>query len=263
MTAAESAGSGPPAGGPRRGREGPRHPRGGCGGLPRHPVRRAPGRRAALRRAAPVVGWSGVREALSYGPPPPQGGHFGMDALSPDAADDDWLTVNVWSPDPDPGAGLPVMVWIQGGGYVIGMSGLPEYDGGSARAGRRRRRGDVQLPRGDRGLRAARGGSGQPRAARPGRRPGVGARQHPRPSAATPTGSPSSASRRAGVGRRAAGDGPRGRALPPGRRAEHAGHVLLAGARRGHRRRLRRRAGAAAHRGRPVRRRPAAAVRRG
>ncbi|MFE2596224.1 carboxylesterase/lipase family protein [Streptomyces sp. NPDC059396] len=85
----------------------------------------------ALRFAAPrpVRGWSGVREAVSYGPPPPQGGHFGMDALSRDAADDNWLTVNVWSPDPGPGAGLPVMVWIQGGAYVIGMSGLPEYDG--------------------------------------------------------------------------------------------------------------------------------------
>ncbi|GGO96747.1 carboxylesterase/lipase family protein [Wenjunlia tyrosinilytica] len=85
-----------------------------------------------LRFAAPrpVRGWSGVRQALSFGPPPPQGGHFGMDALSQDAAGDDWLTVNVWSPEPDPGAGLPVMVWIQGGAYVIGMSGLPEYDGG-------------------------------------------------------------------------------------------------------------------------------------
>ncbi len=85
----------------------------------------------ALRFAAPrpVEGWSGMREAVSYGPPPPQGGQFGMDALSQDAAGDDWLTVNVWSPVPDPGAGLPVMVWIQGGGYVYGMSGLPEYDG--------------------------------------------------------------------------------------------------------------------------------------
>ncbi|MEU9143924.1 carboxylesterase family protein [Streptomyces sp. NPDC048349] len=86
----------------------------------------------ALRFAAPrpAGGWSGMREALSYGPPPPQGGHFGMDGLSQDTAGDDWLTVNVWSPEPDPGAGLPVMVWIQGGAYVIGMSGLPEYDGG-------------------------------------------------------------------------------------------------------------------------------------
>ncbi|MCX5285397.1 carboxylesterase/lipase family protein [Streptomyces sp. NBC_00198] len=85
-----------------------------------------------LRFAAPrpVRGWSGVREALAYGPPPPQGGHFGMDASSREAPGDDWLTVNVWSPDPAPGAGLPVMVWIHGGAYVIGTSGLPEYDGG-------------------------------------------------------------------------------------------------------------------------------------
>ncbi|MFD9034090.1 carboxylesterase/lipase family protein [Streptomyces sp. NPDC059567] len=85
----------------------------------------------ALRFAAPrpVRGWSGVREAVSYGPPPPQAGHFGMDALSQEAPGDDWLTVNVWSPEPTPGAGLPVMVWIQGGAYVFGMSGLPEYDG--------------------------------------------------------------------------------------------------------------------------------------
>ncbi|MFF1379003.1 carboxylesterase/lipase family protein [Streptomyces sp. NPDC058308] len=86
----------------------------------------------ALRFAAPrpVRALSGVREAVSYGPPPPQGGHFGMDALAQETAGDDWLTVNVWSPDPGPDAGLPVMVWIQGGAYTIGMSGLPEYDGG-------------------------------------------------------------------------------------------------------------------------------------
>lgn len=42
---------------------------------------------------------------------------------------EDWLTVNVWSPEPSPDAGLPVMVWIQGGAYAVGMSSLPEYDG--------------------------------------------------------------------------------------------------------------------------------------
>jgi para-nitrobenzyl esterase len=86
----------------------------------------------ALRFAAPrpVERWSGVREALTFGPPPPQGGHFGMGAMSPEPTDADWLTVNIWSPRPVPGAGLPVMVWIQGGGYEIGTSGLPEYDGG-------------------------------------------------------------------------------------------------------------------------------------
>jgi para-nitrobenzyl esterase len=86
----------------------------------------------ALRFAAPrpARGWDGVRDAVSFGAPPPQAGFFGMDALSQAAAADDWLTINVWSPEPDPGAALPVMVWIAGGGYVIGMSSLPEYDGG-------------------------------------------------------------------------------------------------------------------------------------
>ena len=86
----------------------------------------------ALRFAAPrpVRGWDGVREAVSYGPPPPQAGAFGMDGLAREAAGDDWLTINVWSPEPGPGAGLPVMVWIHGGAYTIGMSSLPEYDGG-------------------------------------------------------------------------------------------------------------------------------------
>ena len=86
----------------------------------------------ALRFAAPRPArpWSGVREAVSYGPPPPQTTAFGMDALARTAAGDDWLTINVWSPEPGPGAGLPAMVWIHGGAYTIGMSSLPEYDGG-------------------------------------------------------------------------------------------------------------------------------------
>ncbi|GAA2829019.1 carboxylesterase family protein [Kitasatospora sp. CM 4170] len=85
----------------------------------------------ALRFAAPrpVRGWAGVRSAVSYGPPPVQGGALGMAARSSAEPGDDWLTVNVWSPEPGPGAGLPVMVWIQGGAYTVGMSGLPEYDG--------------------------------------------------------------------------------------------------------------------------------------
>ncbi|MFI6096029.1 carboxylesterase/lipase family protein [Lentzea sp. NPDC051213] len=81
----------------------------------------------ALRFAAPrpAPAWDGVRVTTEFGPPPPQPSLFGMDGIG--AGGDDWLTVNVWSPDL--AANLPVMVWIQGGGYTFGMSGLPEYDG--------------------------------------------------------------------------------------------------------------------------------------
>ncbi|MFI5896310.1 carboxylesterase/lipase family protein [Actinoplanes sp. NPDC051513] len=85
----------------------------------------------ASRFAAPrpAEGWDGVRPAVSFGPPAPQ-----VDALgrgpSQGPAGDDWLTVNVWSPGLDPAAKLPVMVWIHGGAYTIGMSSSPEYDGG-------------------------------------------------------------------------------------------------------------------------------------
>src|SRR6185437_3331469 len=62
------------------------------------------------------------------GPPPPQTDALGRG--SSEAKGDDWLTVNVWSPTPDPAAKLPVMVWIYGGAYMVGMSSWPEYDGG-------------------------------------------------------------------------------------------------------------------------------------
>ncbi|MDH2429168.1 carboxylesterase family protein [Sphaerisporangium sp. TRM90804] len=83
----------------------------------------------ALRFAAPqpVRGWDGVRPAVAFGPPPPQSGVLGG---SQDATGVDWLTVNVWTPEPGAAAGLPVMVWIPGGGYAVGDSSRPEYDAG-------------------------------------------------------------------------------------------------------------------------------------
>lgn len=76
---------------------------------------------------APVESWSGVRRATVFGPPPPQSGDVG--AIAHGEPGTDWLTLNIWS------AALvgsrPVMVWIQGGAYTFGTSGLPEYDGGT------------------------------------------------------------------------------------------------------------------------------------
>lgn len=78
-----------------------------------------------------VLPWEGAREATMFGPPPPQSGALGGEASAREG--DDWLTVNVWSPDLR--GGLPVMVWIQGGAYMFGRSGLPEYDGSTLARG--------------------------------------------------------------------------------------------------------------------------------
>jgi para-nitrobenzyl esterase len=73
--------------------------------------------------------WDGVREAYAFGPPPPQEtGFLGRTAQLPAPQTDDWLTVNVWTPDPDPAAARPVMVWIYGGAFKLGHGGQPGYD---------------------------------------------------------------------------------------------------------------------------------------
>ncbi|GAA3588432.1 carboxylesterase family protein [Nonomuraea rosea] len=73
----------------------------------------------------PARGWEGTRDAFAFGPPPPQ--EAGM-AGQNGAQGDDWLTANVWTPDPDPAARRPVMVWIYGGAYKLGSSSSPGYD---------------------------------------------------------------------------------------------------------------------------------------
>src|SRR6202453_4651318 len=74
--------------------------------------------------------WDGVRDAAEFGPAAPQapmtaeGGRPGP----PADTTGDWLTVNVWTPDPA-AARLPVLVWIYGGAYMFGSSSEPGYDG--------------------------------------------------------------------------------------------------------------------------------------
>jgi para-nitrobenzyl esterase len=81
---------------------------------------------AAPRPARP---WDGVREAIAFGPQPPQAAVLSRPhPLAADADPGDWLTINVWSPDPGT-SGLPVLVWIYGGGYRSGSASQPMYDG--------------------------------------------------------------------------------------------------------------------------------------
>jgi carboxylesterase type B len=86
-----------------------------------------------LRPPQPVESWSGVRDALTYGPKPPQLPYPPpWDVLIPERGPlgEDCLNLNIWTPDPG-SAGLPVMgvdSWrdVRGGIQLpVSHGGLP------------------------------------------------------------------------------------------------------------------------------------------
>ena len=81
------------------------------------------------RAPQPAIPWSGVRDATRAGPACMQHSRPGIAAVP----SEDCLSLNVWAP-PQPAAsagspGLPVMVFIHGGGFVFGSGSEPVYDG--------------------------------------------------------------------------------------------------------------------------------------
>ena len=81
-----------------------------------------------LLAPAPHAGWDGVRDAGQYGATAPQPHQDFTLIPEPIIAGDEYLNVNVFTPDLG-AAGLPVLVYIHGGGFVTGCSASPWYRG--------------------------------------------------------------------------------------------------------------------------------------
>src|SRR4051794_33162844 len=76
----------------------------------------------------PEPAWEGVRDATAYGPTAPQPNRPFTIIPEPVVAGDDCLNLNVFTPDLG-SVGLPVMVWIHGGGFTAGGNTSPWYRG--------------------------------------------------------------------------------------------------------------------------------------
>jgi para-nitrobenzyl esterase len=102
--------------------------------------------RNRFRPPTDPAAWTGVRDALAWGPSAPQrepGAQSGGSALSVAAAGlpsegEDCLVLNVWTPAVGDGRKRPVMLWCHGGGFVSGSGSSPVTDGTNLA-----RRGDV------------------------------------------------------------------------------------------------------------------------
>jgi para-nitrobenzyl esterase len=91
---------------------------------------------AGARRFLPPLKplpWRGVFDAFELGHRSPLVDSVLVQEWEPlnrrEPMGEDCLNLNVWTPGTGAGANRPVMVWLHGGGYVVGSPGMIPYDG--------------------------------------------------------------------------------------------------------------------------------------
>jgi para-nitrobenzyl esterase len=94
------------------------------------PYARPPVGRLRFRAPQPAQPWSGVRHCHGFTDCAPQQRRYTLLGVGRyQSMSEDCLTLNVVTPEPAPAEPLPVMVFIHGGGYILGSSATPLYDG--------------------------------------------------------------------------------------------------------------------------------------
>ncbi|WP_068187125.1 carboxylesterase/lipase family protein [Mycobacterium sp. UM_CSW] len=94
------------------------------------PYARPPVGALRFRAPQPAPPWSGVRHCHGFGNCAPQQRRYtllGVGRYQP--MSEDCLTLNVVTPEVATDEPLPVMVFVHGGGYIMGSSATPLYDG--------------------------------------------------------------------------------------------------------------------------------------
>ena len=81
------------------------------------------------RAPRPEAPWAGVRPVDAFGPNSMQGVVFSDIDPSSAGVSEDCLYLNVWTAALGSDRPAPVMLWIHGGGFVVGSGAEPRYDG--------------------------------------------------------------------------------------------------------------------------------------